>query len=59
LGHIAFSVDDVLEARRAVLAAGGDAVGEAVTLQTDTGARVTWCYVKDPEGNIVELQSWD
>jgi len=20
--------------------------------------RVTWCYVTDPEGNIVELQTW-
>jgi predicted enzyme related to lactoylglutathione lyase len=59
LAHIAFCVDDVLEARRAVLAAGGDAVGEVVTLQTDTGGRVTWCYVKDPEGNVIELQSWD
>jgi hypothetical protein len=22
------------------------------------GRRVTWCYVTDPEGNIVELQAW-
>lgn len=58
LGHIAFSVDDVPGAREAVLAAGGSAVGEVVTLQLATGARVTWCYVRDPEGNIVELQSW-
>jgi glyoxylase I family protein len=58
LGHIAFSVDDVLAAREAVLAAGGGAVGEAVTLQVDKSSRVTWCYVKDPEGNIIELQSW-
>jgi hypothetical protein len=29
-----------------------------VTLTTATGARVTWCYVTDPEGNIIELQSW-
>jgi predicted enzyme related to lactoylglutathione lyase len=57
-GHIAFAVDDVPAARAAVLAAGGRAVGEVVTLQIATGARVTWCYVTDPEGNIVELQSW-
>jgi predicted enzyme related to lactoylglutathione lyase len=56
--HIAFSVDDVATARAAVLAAGGRTVGEVVTLQVATGARVTWCYVTDPEGNIVELQSW-
>jgi predicted enzyme related to lactoylglutathione lyase len=57
-GHIAFSVDDVHTARQAVLDAGGEAVGEVVTLQTATGAQVTWCYVTDPEGNILELQAW-
>lgn len=57
-GHIAFVVPDVDAARREVLASGGEAVGEVITLQTATGAKVTWCYVTDPEGNIVELQSW-
>ena len=46
-------------ARKEVLAAGGESVGEIVTLTTTTGARVTWCYVTDPEGNMIELQSWD
>ncbi len=58
LGHIAFSVDDVAAARQAVLQAGGRAIGEIVTLQVAAGAQVTWCYVTDPEGNVVELQSW-
>ncbi len=58
-GHVAFIVDSVPEARRAVLAAGGRAVGEVVTLRTSAGRRVTWCYVTDPESNIVELQSWE
>ena len=57
-GHIAFSVDDVAEAQKAVLQAGGRPVGEIVTLQVATGAKVTWCYVTDPEGNIIELQAW-
>jgi len=57
-GHIAFSVDDVLAARQAVLQAGGKSIGEIVTLEILTGARVTWCYVTDPEGNIIEIQSW-
>jgi len=57
-GHIAFSVDDVAAAQTAVLQAGGDVIGEIVTLQVATGAKVTWCYVTDPEGNIIELQSW-
>ena len=57
-GHIAFAVDDVSAAREAVLAAGGQAVGEIVTVQIASGAQVTWCYVADPEGNAVELQAW-
>src|SRR5687768_1983334 len=57
-GHIAFAVDSVLEARSEVFAAGGQAVGDVVTLTTAVGRQVTWCYVTDPEGNIVELQSW-
>jgi predicted enzyme related to lactoylglutathione lyase len=57
-GHIAFSVDDVASAQQTVLAAGGAKVGEIVTLQTSDGSKVTWCYVTDPEGNIIELQSW-
>jgi catechol 2,3-dioxygenase-like lactoylglutathione lyase family enzyme len=57
-GHIAFSVDDVASARDTVLHAGGKGVGDIVTLQTSDGRRVTWCYVTDPEGNVIELQSW-
>ncbi|MEZ5294021.1 MAG: VOC family protein [Vicinamibacterales bacterium] len=57
-GHIAFVVDDVPAAREAVLAAGGRPVGDVVTLTTATGAKVTWVYVADPEGNVIELQSW-
>lgn len=59
LAHLAFQVDDVRAARAVVLSAGGRAVGEVVTTPVATGARVTWCYVTDPEGNILELQSWE
>lgn len=57
-GHIAFEVNDVSEAWETVKSHGGRAVGEIVTLTTKTGAKVTWCYMTDPEGNIIELQSW-
>lgn len=56
--HLAFEVDSVEDARAQVLAAGGGIVGDVVTLTNAAGARVTWCYVTDPEGNILELQSW-
>lgn len=58
LAHLAFEVASVTEGREQVLAAGGSAVGDVVTLTTSLGAQVTWCYVTDPEGNILELQSW-
>jgi predicted enzyme related to lactoylglutathione lyase len=56
--HIAFAVPSVPAARDAVLAAGGGVVGEIVTTRTTDGRFVTWTYLTDPEGNILELQSW-
>ncbi len=56
--HIAFSVSSVPEARDEVLSRGGSPVGDVVTIVGADGARVTWCYVTDPEGNVIELQSW-
>lgn len=57
-GHIAFEVEDVAAAYDAVVQAGGQAIGEIVTLGITGGAQVTVCYMTDPEGNILELQSW-
>jgi predicted enzyme related to lactoylglutathione lyase len=57
-GHIAFSVNDVKNSRKEILNAGGKSIGDIVTLQISSGSKVTWCYVTDPEGNIIELQSW-
>ena len=57
-GHIAFLVDDVPMAWEAVIKAGGGAVGRIATLEVTAGSRVTVCYMTDPEGNVVELQSW-
>ena len=56
--HIAFRVDDVQAAYKEVLAAGGKPVGEIVTVVVEGSGTVTWCYLTDPEGNILELQSW-
>jgi len=44
--------------RDVVLAAGTRPVGEVVTLTTAAGSKVTWVFVTDPEGNVIELQAW-
>lgn len=58
LAHIAFQVEDVAEARRAVLAAGGGEVGELVALPVAGAGTVELAYLTDPEGNIIEVQHW-
>jgi catechol 2,3-dioxygenase-like lactoylglutathione lyase family enzyme len=58
LGHLAFAVPDVQAAIPVVLAAGGGRIGEVVTTATTDGRQVTWCYMTDPDGNILELQAW-
>ena len=57
-GHIAFSVEDVAVARAAVIAAGGGMVGELVSVEIAGAGSITFAYVTDPEGNIIELQRW-
>jgi catechol 2,3-dioxygenase-like lactoylglutathione lyase family enzyme len=59
LAHLAFSVDSVADALAEVVAAGGAPVGEVAVLTTSTGSRVTAAYATDPEGNVVELLSWE
>jgi predicted enzyme related to lactoylglutathione lyase len=56
--HIAFAVDDVEAAKEAVLAAGGGTVGQVVSLEVPGAGTVTFVYLTDPEGNILELQRW-
>jgi len=57
-GHIAFAVDDVTAAVEAVRAAGGGAVGQIVSLDVPGAGVVTFAYLTDPEGNVVEVQRW-
>jgi predicted enzyme related to lactoylglutathione lyase len=56
--HLAFAVEDVNAARDAVLEAGGQSVGEIVTLAVSDTHFVRFVYVADPEGNILEIQRW-
>ena len=58
LTHIAFAVDDVQAFRDAVIAAGGRGVGQLVSVDIPGAGRITFAYVTDPEGNMIELQQW-
>ena len=55
--HLAFEVDDVAETLQRVLKAGGGQVGEVVTADYP-GRQAVFVYARDPEGNILDLQSW-
>jgi catechol 2,3-dioxygenase-like lactoylglutathione lyase family enzyme len=56
-GHLAFRVPDVAAAREAVLAAGGHDLGQIVSVEVPGKGALTFVYMTDPEGNIIELQS--
>ncbi len=57
-GHIAFCVDDVPDALRHIIAAGGKAQGEIVSTPVEGIGTLTFTYARDPEGNLIEIQAW-
>jgi predicted enzyme related to lactoylglutathione lyase len=57
--HLAFAVEDVEAACQAVIAEGGARIGKTVSLDVPGKGRVTFAYLTDPEGNVLELQRWD
>jgi len=58
IAHIAFEVDDVVAATRLVLEHGGSNVGDVASAEVPGAGFLTFVYLADPEGNIVELQAW-
>ena len=58
IAHIAFEVDDVEATLKGIVSSGGSAVGELVTAQYPNDTEAVFVYARDPEGNIIELQSW-
>ncbi len=57
--HIAFAVDDVGDHADQVVAHGGSLIGDLTHRQIDGAGDLVFQYVTDPEGNIIELQSWE
>lgn len=59
LGHLAFTVDDVQAIRQAILKYGGADLGDIVERDIEGVGRITFIYMTDLEGNILEIQHWD
>lgn len=57
-GHLAFEVEDVAAVTTQVLQHGGSKCGEIVTKAIPGVGTITFVYVRDPEGNLLELQHW-
>jgi predicted enzyme related to lactoylglutathione lyase len=55
-GHIAFSVANIEEVLEKMILSGGTKLGEVVKKDFDKET-ITFTYAKDPEGNIIELQT--
>ena len=55
-GHIAFAVDDVEATKEAVISMGGESVGEVVNVELPGVGRLEFAYMRDPEGNVIEIQ---
>jgi predicted enzyme related to lactoylglutathione lyase len=56
--HIAFEVDNVEVTLAEIIRAGGSSIGELVIAEYPNGLEALFVYARDPEGNIIELQSW-
>ena len=57
--HIAFEVDDVDLTLNQALKGGGQLLGDVTEKTVDGIGDLKFVYFRDPEGNIVEIQSWN
>jgi catechol 2,3-dioxygenase-like lactoylglutathione lyase family enzyme len=54
-GQIAFLVDDVTESVESVLSGGGSMFGEVRKWTAPSGNNVEFVFMRDPEGNVIDL----
>jgi predicted enzyme related to lactoylglutathione lyase len=57
-GHLAFEVEDVPAMAQKIFENGGSAIGQLTVHPIPGVGVITFQYVADPEGNILEIQSW-
>jgi predicted enzyme related to lactoylglutathione lyase len=58
-GHIAFRVESVEEVYEKILTHGGKKLGEISRHEVEGVSNLTFAYLTDPEGNIIEIQKWN
>ena len=58
-GHIAFEVDNVENVLDKVLENGGSRLGQISSNSVEGVGVITFVYLRDPDGNIIEVQHWD
>ena len=58
LRHLAFSAKNVKKLVARVERNGGSRVGEVVSTHVEGVGDIDVAYVRDPEGNIIEIQKW-
>ena len=56
--HIAFEVEDVETTLKTALKNGASLLGEVTEKEIENVGVLKFVYFRDPEGNIVEIQSW-
>ena len=59
LGHLAFEVTQIESVIQRLLDHGGSLLGEMTKQHIQDVGIITFVYARDPEGNILELQSWE
>lgn len=57
-GHIAFEVESVEIVLETLKRNGGKAFGKITKRMVVGVGEITFIYARDPEGNLIELQSW-
>lgn len=58
LAHLAFEVDDVMTTCERIVEQGGALAGEISDCHIAGVGNLTFVYARDPEGNLIELQTW-
>ncbi|MCP4372581.1 MAG: VOC family protein [Deltaproteobacteria bacterium] len=59
LTHIAFEVEDVEKKFKDALRSGAVKLGKVTKKMIDGIGVLNFVYFRDPEGNIIEIQSWE